>query len=76
MSAIEVTTQAQLDKALKSRKAGDWIVCLGGTWNRPLFLDGNASVEADGNASVEADGNASVEADGNASVEADGNASV
>ncbi len=62
MRAIEVTTQAQLDKALKERKPGDWIVCLGGTWDKPLRIDGNASVRAYGNASVRAYGNASVEA--------------
>ena len=76
MSAIEVTTQAQLDKALKALKPGDWIVCLGGDYWNPLRADGNASVRAYGNASVRAYGNASVEAYGNASVEAYGNASV
>ena len=76
MSTIEVTTQAQLDKALEALKPGDWIVCMGGDYWNPLRVDGNASVEAYGNASVRAYGNASVRAYGNAFVEADGNASV
>ena len=46
MAAVEVTTQAQLDKALKDRKPGDVIVCLGGTWDKPLTASGSATVEA------------------------------
>ena len=76
MSAIEVTTQAQLDKALAKLKDGDWIVCLGGIWNNPLVVYGSAPVEASGSATVEASGSATVRAYGSATVRASGSATV
>jgi hypothetical protein len=62
MSAIEVTTQAQLDKALKNLKDGDWIVCLGGTRVSPLTVRGSSHVEAWGSSHVEARESSHVEA--------------
>ena len=73
---IEVTTQAQLDKALKNLKPEDWVVCLGGTWDKPLKVYDSASVEAYDSASVEAYDSASVRAYGSASVRAYDSASV
>ena len=70
MSAIEVTTQAQLDNALKNLKRGDYVVCLGGTWNRPLVVSGSASVRAYDSASVRASDSALVRAYDSASVTA------
>jgi hypothetical protein len=46
MSAIEVTTQAQLDKALKNLKPGDYVACIGGSIYSPLVVSGSAHVEA------------------------------
>ena len=54
MSAVEVTTQAQLDKALTKLKPGDWIVCLGGTRYEPLVVRGSSHVVASGSSQVEA----------------------
>ena len=73
---MRVTTQAQLDKALKNRKPGDIIACLGGTWDKPLVLFDSATVEAYGSATVEAYGSATVRAYGWATVRAYDSATV
>ena len=54
MAQIDVTTQAQLDKALGKLKAGDWIVCPGGTRYDPLIVRGSSHVVAWGSSHVEA----------------------
>jgi len=60
MAAIEVTTQAQLDKAVKNLKPSDWIVCLGGTRYRPLTVRGSSHVVARESSHVEAWGSSHV----------------
>ena len=70
MSAIEVTTQAQLDKALKNLKPGDYVACIGGSIYSPLVVSGSAHVVARESAHVEAWESAHVVAWGSAHVEA------
>ena len=62
MSAIEVHTQAELDKALANLRDGDYVVCLGGTRYDPLRVTGSAHVVARESAHVVARGSAHVEA--------------
>ena len=76
MSAIEVTTQAQLDKALKNLKDGDYVVCLGGTWDKPLIVRGSSSVVAWDSSRVVARGSSRVVAWDSSSVEARDSSSV
>jgi hypothetical protein len=70
VSAIEVTTQAQLDKALKNLKPGDYVVCLGGSIYSPLVVRGSSHVEAWESSHVEARGSSHVVARGSSHVEA------
>ncbi|MCR4338570.1 MAG: hypothetical protein NUW01_01650, partial [Gemmatimonadaceae bacterium] len=76
MSRVEVTTQKQLDSAIKGRKPGDVIVCLGGTLDRPLIVRGSSHVEAWGSSHVAAWGSSHVVARGSSSVEARGSSHV
>lgn len=70
MTRIEAHTQAQLDDALKNLKAGDWIVCLGGTRYKPMIVRGSSHVEAFGSSHVVARGSSHVEAWDSSHVEA------
>jgi hypothetical protein len=70
MSRVDVSTQKQLDAALKG---GDDPCCVG---DGEFTVDGSATVWADGSATVRADGSATVWADGSATVWADGSATV
>src|SRR3990167_1717939 len=76
MATLEVTTQAQLDAALKKWKPGDVVMCLGGTWDRPLVVSGSATVWASGSATVRAYDSATVWASGSATVGAYESATV
>jgi hypothetical protein len=77
VSAIEVTTQAQLDEALKKKLSpGDYIACVGGTPYNRLIVRGSAHVVARESAHVEAWESAHVEAWESAHVEARGSAHV
>ena len=46
MSAINVTTQEELDNALADLQDGDWIECRGGTDDSPLKVRGSSTVWA------------------------------
>jgi hypothetical protein len=74
----EVTTQKQLDDAIRKAGAADVIVCLGGTWTSPLKIKDavKATVRADGSSTVRADGSSTVRADGSSTVRAYGSSTV
>ena len=76
MAAIEVTTQAQLDKALKSLKPGEYVACLGGSKSSPLVVQGSSRVEARESSHVVAQGSSHVVAQGSSHVEAWGSSHV
>jgi len=46
VSAINVTTQEELDNALADLQDGDWIECRGGTDDSPLKVRGSSTVWA------------------------------
>ena len=76
MKQIEVTTQTQLDKALKNQRPGEVIVCLGGTVWKPLIVTGSSSVVARGSSRVVARESSRVVARESSRVEAWGSSRV
>ena len=67
MARIEVRTQAELDKALKRLKDGDYIACVGSGY---FTASGSSTVRASGSSTVRATDSSTVRATGSSTVRA------